>query len=400
MNILTKTKCRCSFKISKLDIKDYKYKKGGEKMNNKGKNKLKRLFLWSALITLGCVLVVYAGVLVVGNHLIKSVQVSTDYVEYEPKANHQVEEVDQESEDEADTQAVEKKDKKVQKVQMKDKTIMVFGVDKEEARTDTIMVVHFDSKNERIYITSIPRDTKVVWTQEQRDQARLLGRSYQYESKITDMSSLGGIENLRYFTIRSVEEMLDVKVDNYVVVNTSVIREIVDKLGGIEVNVPRVMQYDDYYQDLHIDLQPGLQLLNGQQAEGLLRWRHNNSYSEQYTEGDLGRIETQQLFIKAFSDKVFNDVSVGKIIDVVTAVYSNIKTDVSFQEMLDYINYLPYLSAKNIVLETLPGESRLEEVWYYIVDEEEVVKLVNKQFYGMTTVLHPDVTPVAEVLQN
>ena len=55
------------------------------------------------------------------------------------------------------------------------------------------------------------------------------------------MSSYGGIDNLRYFTIRSVEEMLDVKVDNYVVLNTKVVREIVDSLGGIEVDVPRVM---------------------------------------------------------------------------------------------------------------------------------------------------------------
>ena len=346
-----------------------------KKIRKKVSNQLKKLFLWSALITLSCVLVVLIGIVTVGNSLMKAVQVDTEYVEYQPKADRQMKEST-------------KTDKKVP-VKMEDKTIMVFGVDKEEARTDTILIVHFDSKNERVYITSVPRDTKVIWTEEQRDKAVELGRPYQYESKITDMSSLGGIENLRYFTIRSVEEMLDVKIDNYVVVNTSVIRELVDQLGGIEVNVPRVMQYDDYYQDLHIDLKPGLQVLNGEQAEGLLRWRHNKSYSEQYAEGDLGRIETQQLFIKAFSKKVINDVSLGKIIDIVTAIYSNIKTDISFQEALSYINYLPYLSANNIILETLPGESMLEDVWYYIVDEDEVLHLVNKQFYGMTSMLEP-----------
>ena len=342
-----------------------------KKISKKQASKLKRLFLRSALITLGCIAVIFLGAIIIGKNLVKSVQVETDYVEYTPKASEH-------TQNEKDIQ---------EPVEMEDKTIMVFGVDKGEARTDTILIAHFDSTNQKVYITSIPRDTKVFWTEEQQDKALELGRSYQYISKITEMSSLGGIENLRYFTIRSVEEMLDVKVDNYVVVNTKVIRELVDKLGGIEVNVPRVMQYDDNYQDLHIDLQPGLQVLNGEQAEGLLRWRHNKSYSEQYAQGDIGRIETQQLFIKAFADKVINDVSVEKVVDVLTAIYANIKTDISFNEALNYVQYLPYLSVNNIELKTLPGESKLEDVWYYIVDEEETMMYVNEAFYGMKPVV-------------
>ena len=343
------------------------------KIGKNGSKKLRHLFLRSALITLACVAVAFGGIIIAGRSLFDAVQINADYEEYQPKQKRNTEE-DKEKE----------LAKKIKPTDITDKTIMVFGVDKEEARTDTILVAHYNSMNGRVSIVSIPRDTKVEWSDEQIEKAQELERTYQYYSKITDMSSLGGIENLRYFTIRSVEEMLDVKVDNYVVVNTKVIREIVDKLGGIEVEVPRRMQYDDDYQDLHIDLQPGLQTLNGAQAEGLLRWRHDKSGNEQYARGDLGRIETQQTFIKAFADKVLNDLSLGKIVDLITTVYGNLQTDVSFDEALSYTNYLSHISVDNMGFRTLPGDDAwIDGRSYYLADEGNLMEFVNEEFYGI-----------------
>lgn len=341
--------------------------------NNKIKyppQKIRRIFLKSMLITAGVVAVSFIGVLIFGASLFDKMRLDSDYEVYSPKVNRMT----QNEEDMSD-------------VVVTDKNIVVFGVDKEETRTDTILVVHFDSKNSKTSIVSIPRDTKVAWTESQQDKAVELERSYQYESKITEMSSLGGIENLRYFTIRTIEEMLDIRVDNYVVVNTSIIREIVDKLGGIEFNVPREMKYTDNYQDLHIDLEPGVQLLDGEAAEGVLRWRHNNDFTEQYAEGDLGRIETQQLFIKAFADKVLNDLSVTNIINIITSIYSNVRTDVSLKEAIDYTAYLEHISIGKITMQTLPGESVREDKWYYIVDEDEVAAFINENFYGVMPIL-------------
>ncbi len=341
---------------------------GVDDLAKKKTDNTKRVFLKASGITLGIVFCLIMVILIVGKNIFEAIQVDTDYVEYTPKAaNHQ-------------------QDDKVkgEKPKVADKTIMIFGVDKEEARTDTILIAHLDSKTEKVSIVSIPRDTMVVWTEEQIDKAQELERIYQYRGKITDMSSLGGIENLRHFTIRSVEEMLDVKVDNYVVVNTQVIRQMVDALGGIEVNVPRRMEYDDNYQDLHIDLEPGLQVLNGEQAEGLLRWRHNKDYSEQYAMGDLGRIETQQLFLGAFADKVINDMPMTKLVEVATAVYKNVKTDIRFKEIMDYVNYIPYLKIDKITFATLPGESaQIGNLWYYLVDEQALVGFVDEHFYNI-----------------
>lgn len=341
-------------------------------MENETKKKtpdeVKKIFKRAILITLGVVGSLFIIGVIVGKNLFSSIQVDTEYEAYSPKATHHI----------ANNEG------KANKPRVQDKTIMVFGVDKGEGRTDTILIAHLDSKTEKVSVVSIPRDTKVSWSKEQRNKADELGKYSQYESKITEMSSLGGIENLRHFTIRSIEEMLDVRVDHYVVVNTEVVRELVDALGGIEVNVPRRMEYDDNYQDLHIDLQPGLQVLNGMQAEGLLRWRHNKNFTEQYAMGDLGRIETQQLFIEAFADKVINDIKVSELIEVAAVVYKNIQTDIKFEEVLQYIKYIPYLKVDNITFETLPGTSdMIGGISYYIADEAALPSFVDKYFYGI-----------------
>jgi len=353
--------------------------------NNKFKyppQKVKRIFLKSMVITIGVVAVLIVFTLVFGASLFNKIHIDSDYEAYSPKVNR-------------DTQKAEEN---MSDVVITDKNIVVFGVDKGASRTDTILMVHFDSKNSKTSIVSIPRDTKVVWTESQQDKAIELGRSYQYESRINEMSSLGGIENLRYFTLRSIEEMLDVKVDHYVVINTSVIREIVDKLGGIEFNVPREMKYTDNDQDLHIDLEAGLQLLDGEAAEGVLRWRHNNDFTNQYAEGDLGRIETQQLFIEALADKVLNDLSVTNIVRIITSVYNNVQTDISLKEAIDYTAYLEPISKRNITMKTLPGESSREDKWYYIVDENEITTFVNENFYGeVSTMRNSDVENLGKI---
>lgn len=350
--------------------------------------KIKRIFKKSIIIAV-CILIGLLGIgIILSMCAFNKVHVESAYETYMPKS-------------EQEDSNLEKQDTVQKKpVVMSDRNIAIFGVDKEEARTDTILVAHLNSKESKICIVSIPRDTKVYWSDEQIEKAEQLGRPYQYYSKITDMSSLGGIENLRYFTIRSIEELMDIKIDNYVVVNTQVVREIVDKLGGIEFNVPREMKYTDNWQGLHIDLEPGWQVLNGEQAEGLLRWRHNDNYSEQYALGDLGRIETQQAFIKVFMDKVLNDLSISKILSIITSIYSNVKTDIGFTQIMNYLGYMDYISEEHIEVKTLPGESVEQELWYYITDEDEVRSFVDENFYDKVSLAEAEGVPATESLSE
>lgn len=258
--------------------------------------------------------------------------------------------------------------------------VAVFGVDKDESRTDVIFVVHFNSETGKTEVISVPRDTKVTWTDYQIEKAKELDRYIQNPCKITEMSSFGGIENIRYFTVNALEDILGIKIDHYVVVNIDAFRKIVDGIGGVTVDVPRRMEYTDNSQGLYIDLEPGLQTLNGEQAEGLVRWRHNNDYSEQYAEGDTGRIETQQIFLTAFAKKVMSPQILKAVPQMVNILYSDVQTDVALKDIPTYLGYINKFNTAKLNFETLPGEFIREEKWYYMVDYDEVDEFVAAHF--------------------
>lgn len=143
-------------------------------------------------------------------------------------------------------------------------------------------------------------------------------------------------------------------------VNTQILRNIVDSLGGVEVNVPRRMEYQDKSQGLYLDLYLGVQILNGEQAEGLFRWRHNNDYSEQYAKGHEGRIETQQLFITALLDKLLSPKIINNLGSLIKTFYAGITTDLGLLEILDYIPYIDEIKNYTMQVYTLPREARKE----------------------------------------
>lgn len=260
--------------------------------------------------------------------------------------------------------------------------IAIFGVDIDEMRTDVIFVVNLNTQTNEIKVIAVPRDTKVTWTPFQQEKMAELNKGYHEYSKITEMSAYGGINNLRYFTVNTLEDIMGLRIDHYAVVNISAFRKIVDAIGGVEVEVPRRMEYNDNYQGLHIDLQPGLQVLNGEQAEGLVRWRHNEDYSEQYAEGDVGRIETQQIFLKALAKKLLSTDTAGQLLKIINTVYSDLKTDIKFNELQTYIGYANQFKLSDITFATLPGEAVREDKWYYILDQAEVDAFMQKFLYN------------------
>ncbi len=260
--------------------------------------------------------------------------------------------------------------------------IAIFGVDKDGTRTDVIFVVNFNTETDAIKVIAVPRDTKVAWTEFQQNKMAELGKGYHEYSKITEMSAYGGLDNLRYFTVNTLEDIMGIRIDHYAVINIDAFRKIVDAVGGVEVNVPRRMKYTDNWQGLHIDLQPGLQTLNGEQAEGLVRWRHNEDYSEQYAEGDVGRIETQQLFLKALAHKVISDTTSTDLFKIATAIYNDLRTDIKLGDIKDYLKYVSQFKAENITFATLPGEAIRQDKWYYILDQPEVDAFMQKIMYN------------------
>ncbi|OON99679.1 MAG: hypothetical protein ATN35_11425 [Epulopiscium sp. Nele67-Bin004] len=255
------------------------------------------------------------------------------------------------------------------------KTVAVFGTDADGYRTDTIIIVNLNTATNEIKMVNIPRDTKVSWTDAQRE-AMTAARGYSMvESKINEMTAYVGIDNIRDFTIRQIELILGVKIDNYVVVSTSAFRDIVDAIGGVEVDVPFNMRYTDNYQGLYINISAGLQVLDGENAEKYMRYRAGNS--------DLDRMGWQQLFIEAFIDKVLSPSIITKIPELVSVMFNSVKTDASLAEVFSYYDYITYFDPDNVSFSVIPGEALyIGGVSYFIPDMNSMADFVNETFYS------------------
>lgn len=251
------------------------------------------------------------------------------------------------------------------------KTLAVFGVDEDGKRTDVIFVLNYNSIADKLSIISIPRDTRVEWTQEQQSLIKELKGYTIRTSKLNEMTSYGDLEHIRDLTINQIETLLDIQVDNYMIITLDAFRQIVDAVGGVDVDVPNItgngLHYDDNYQGLHIHLEPGMQHLDGAAAEGLVRYRKG------YAEGDVGRIKTQQIFLESFMDKVLRPSIIFKIPNILSVLKNTVTTDIKWSEVTSYLPYLTSLDKDSLECHIVPGEGKyVGNVSYYIIDKDAV----------------------------
>jgi len=238
-----------------------------------------------------------------------------------------------------------------------------------ELMTDTILLASYDPKNQTASMLSIPRDTYIGWNPNTATASNKINCLYQQ-----------GPEK----TVEAVSEITGIDVKYYVVIDTKALVKLVDTIGGVDFEVPIDMKYDDYSQKLHIDLKAGYQHLNGEQAEGVVRFRHNNdgsTYSEEYGYEDLGRMRTQREFISTVIKQTVSAKNILKIGDILDIAYESIETNLSLDVMKDYIPYVVNYDMSTLQTGTLPGESVFKNiVWIYLHDEDEAEELVETLF--------------------
>lgn len=232
-------------------------------------------------------------------------------------------------------------------------SVLFIGIDDSEtrgqgegARSDALMLATLNNKTKTVKLVSIPRDSYV--------NIPYVG----YKDKITHAHALGGT----LATIETVEELFDVPVDYYVRMNFEAFIDVVDALGGIEAEVPYTMLEKDEFDRYTINLEPGLQELNGQEALALARTRKQDS--------DIERGKRQQEILTAILSKVASASSITKYDDVIEAVGNNMKTDMTFKEMKSFISYLTEGMPRVDAL-TLQGYDDMSTgIYYYALDEE------------------------------
>ena len=239
--------------------------------------------------------------------------------------------------------------------------------------TDSIMVCSYDPKTQEAAMLSIPRDTFIGKNKKRATASDKINSLYQGKNAdaiMEEVSNLIGID-LKY----------------YIVVETDALIELVDTIGGVTFNVPIDMKYDDPVQNLHINLKAGEQLIDGKKAEQLLRFRHNNngtSYSYEYGDNDYGRMRTQREFIMAALSQTLKASNILKITELLDIVKENVKTNMDFDSIRDYIPYVVEFNTDNLKTGALPGVSdKCNGVWVFIHDEEEAEKLIGEMFLGI-----------------
>ena len=237
----------------------------------------------------------------------------------------------------------------------KDKsTIMIMGVDERDddvGRSDTLMVASIDPKKNQASLLSVPRDTRVKIKGHGFDK---INAAYAY-----------GKERL---TQDTVENLLGVTVDHYVIINTKSFAKIIDALGGIDIDVPKRMYYEDPWDDdggLIIDFRPGMQHMDGAKAITYVRYRDE--------EGDLGRIRRQQDFIKACLDKMVSPSIIPKLPTIIREVMDSIQTDLSFRQLLEFAGTLKESKQNGLKTDMVPGRPLyIDGISYWIPDLKQL----------------------------
>ena len=260
---------------------------------------------------------------------------------------------------------------------------MIAGLDAGDMLADVILVGSFDRETQEITVISIPRDTR--WTMPKEDIKALneLGRYPPSHGvmKMNAVSAHGGKNHGMEFLKKQLERLLDIEINYYAQVDLRAFKNIVDAVGGVYMEIPgNGLYYDDPEQNLRIRVPGGHQLLDGEKAEGVVRFRAT------YRQGDLQRIGVQQEFMKQFFAQVINKDAVMKNLGpFLTTVISYVRTDFGLIDIPLYLRYATSLSAEKITFLTLPGHSPAfndGEASYFYFDPELTAQLVQEIFYN------------------
>jgi polyisoprenyl-teichoic acid--peptidoglycan teichoic acid transferase len=230
------------------------------------------------------------------------------------------------------------------------------------SRSDTMLLVRLDPDAHKAKALTIPRDTQV----------KIPGMGVE---KINAANWKGGPDLASEVVSKTLN---GVSVDRYIRVSTLAFIDLVDVMGGVEIFVPQRMKYDDFTQKLHIDLQPGLQTLNGEQAQGFVRFRHDDL-------GDIGRTQRQQMLLKALQKKFQNPLMLAKLPQIFSVLQKHIDSNMSLGEMLALVQFGIQTQPSQFQMVMLPGRFSAPEEFelsYWVMDPVAMTRVM-KTYFGV-----------------
>lgn len=265
----------------------------------------------------------------------------------------------------------------------KDKvSILLIGVDESEVRqeaeehgrSDALILATLNPNSKSVKLVSIPRDSYVYIPK------------VRYKDKITHAHAFGGTAA----SIDTVEQLFDIPVNYYIKMNFNAFIDVVDALGGVEVEVPYERIEKDENDKNAIHLKPGLQRLDGRHTLALARTRKLDS--------DIERGKRQQMILQAMINEATSIKSLTKYGDVITALGENMKTDMTAKQMMSFIQYVK-LGMPDVDTLTLSGYDDMSTgIYYYKLHERnlEETKQILKSHLGLI----PDSSSLTELHTN
>lgn len=234
--------------------------------------------------------------------------------------------------------------------------ILAVGYDSDvngASRADTIILISLDVETNEAGLVFLPRDT-------------FIDSNKRNFTKLNSSHVYGGIQ----LTQETVEEMLKIDIDYYLETDFRGFEKIIDRLGGVDINVSRHLNYVDKAGDLHIDIPAGQQTLNGEEALEYVRYRD--------ARGDIGRIERQQKFVDAVFAKVLSPAIVTKVPGIIKEVNEAVNTNIPLQDITPFLNTAKEINLNQIESKMLPGKAEyINGISYWVPDMQEAEIMVD-----------------------
>ena len=310
----------------------------------KRKKKTRRKFLYTVLVIS---MVLLSGVIVFATNL--SLQTKN-------AASNMYEPLERDKED-------KNKDSKYDSAIAEDSafTLLLTGIENQEGstygRSDVIIVATINPKTEKISMVSIPRD------------ARVYIPDLDYKDKINHSYANGGIN----YTINAVEELLDLEIDYYVSTDFQGFEDIVDTVGGIEVDVPFTFKAQLTKSLKWKTYTKGTMELDGNEALAYVRMRKTDP------QGDMGRNLRQKQVIQEIINKGTSLSNITKIDDMIKDVGNNVKTNIPTSEYFGLIKMYQNLKSSPFEQLQITGSDATIRGIYYFIPDEDSIETVQQQ---------------------
>ncbi|MGM9648059.1 MAG: LCP family protein [Eubacteriales bacterium] len=232
---------------------------------------------------------------------------------------------------------------------------LITGIDDAWGGSDVIMLASLDTAEGSVRIVQIPRDTYINRSGSGQHKLNSVFATAAAKAKKDGQSTQEATHTASRALVSFLEANMGVEIDHYVTVNTEGLRAIVDAVGGVTVNIPMDIDYDDQSQNLHIHLKAGEQVLSGAAAEQFVRFRSG------YLTADYGRMDAQKLFLSAFFRKIKNEFSLSTAANLAASCFRHIQSDLGLADLIPLIRGAMQVSEENVKMITLKGQSAKDE---------------------------------------